>query len=273
MTTHRDDDTAERHADSRDGVRWRAVSETLLPTLGAPARRALHDAGITDLHGLARHTERDVAALRGMGPKALATVRDALAEHGLEFRRPDDGHEVDEYLTGLASPHRETLGALRATLRTIVPHADEAIRYQMPVLLLDGVAIAGYAAFRDHGAYFPMSGAVLDAAGPAVAKYPRTKGGLRFPADKGLPGTLVAKLVRLRLAELSTVTDGVRRDYYPDGALKAVGRMKDGELHGNWRWYRSDGSLMRTGSFSRGLRTGTWDTWERDGTLVKRTRY
>lgn len=255
----------------RDDVPCRTVSENLLPKLGAPATRALHDAGITDLHGLARHTERDVAALHGMGPKALAAVRAALADAGLDFRPPDDAHLVDEYLAGLGSPHRETLGALRATLRTILPHADEGIRYQMPTMLLDGVAVAGYAAFRDHCGYFPMSGAVLDAAGPAVARYPRSKGGLRFPADKGIPGTLVAKLVRLRLAELSTASDGVRRDYYPDGALKAVGRMLDGDLHGDWRWYRSDGSLMRTGSFDRGRRTGTWETWERDGTLVRRT--
>jgi antitoxin component YwqK of YwqJK toxin-antitoxin module len=44
--------------------------------------------------------------------------------------------------------------------------------------------------------------------------------------------------------------------------------MKDGELHGSWKWFRRDGSLMRTGSFSHGTRTGTWETWDADGRVV-----
>jgi uncharacterized protein YdhG (YjbR/CyaY superfamily) len=249
------------------------MSETLLPKLPGPAARALVDAGITDLHGLSRHTEAQVAALHGTGPKAMDTLREALIGEGLEFRSPDAAHLVDDYLADLRTPHRQTLEALRATLRIIVPHADEGLDRGVPAMFLDGAGVAGYAAAADHCVYFPMSSGVLAAVGSSIERYGRSAGGIVFAADKGLPGTLVAKLVRLRLDELSTVLDGIRRDYYPDGRLKAIGTMQQGQLHGDWRWYRSDGSLMRVGRFDRGVQVGTWETWDRDGTLVKRSRY
>lgn len=246
------------------------MTESSLPKLPGPAVRALVDAGITDLFSLSRYTEQYVESLHGTGPKAMAALRDAMAAEKLSFRPPDEAEAVDEYLAGLRQPHRETLGALRATLRIIVPFADEGLKYGVPAMILDGAGVAGYAAFDHHCGYYPMSANVMVAAGRALDRYERTKGGIRFPADKGLPGTLVAKLVRLRLQELSAVQDGVRREYFPDGRLKAIGKMKSGQLHGPWRWYRSDGSLMRTGRFDRGTETGTWETWDRDGTLVTR---
>ncbi|MFO7544056.1 MAG: hypothetical protein R6W77_01010 [Trueperaceae bacterium] len=57
----------------------------LLPKLTAPARRALAGAGITTLEDLSAHREADVAALHGMGPNALTTLREALAAAGLLF--------------------------------------------------------------------------------------------------------------------------------------------------------------------------------------------
>ncbi|POM24827.1 hypothetical protein BTM25_34650 [Actinomadura rubteroloni] len=57
-----------------------------LPKISAPARRALAAAGHDDLESLTTATEREIAGLHGMGPKALGTLREALAEHGLAFR-------------------------------------------------------------------------------------------------------------------------------------------------------------------------------------------
>lgn len=53
--------------------------------LSAPARRALAGAGIETLADLATHSEAEVLALHGMGPKAMTTLRQALAEAGLSF--------------------------------------------------------------------------------------------------------------------------------------------------------------------------------------------
>jgi uncharacterized protein YdhG (YjbR/CyaY superfamily) len=181
--------------------------------------------------------------------------------------------QVDRYLAGVAQPQRDTLAALRSTLRTILPHAVECLKYGMPAVALDGKGVAGYAAFADHCSYFPMSGSVLDRAGSAVARYPVSKGGLQFPVDRPPPAGLIRTLVKLRLAEIAAVENGKRNEYFPDGQLKASGAMKDGELHGRWTWYRRDGSVSRTGRFSRGERTGTWETWDRDGNIVKTTTF
>jgi uncharacterized protein YdhG (YjbR/CyaY superfamily) len=176
--------------------------------------------------------------------------------------------QVEAYLDELAEPHRSSLRTLRATIRSVLPTADERLKYGMPAFVLHGKGVAGYAAFKEHCSYFPMSGSVLEVAGDAVSSYELSKGGLRFAPHKPLPVTLVRRLVRLRLDEISAVTDGPRYDYFDDGSVKSHGKMKDGRPHGPWRWYRRDGSLMRTGSFNAGRQVGTWETWNRQGSRV-----
>lgn len=181
--------------------------------------------------------------------------------------------QIDAYLARLDLPHRDTLGVVRDRLRRILPHATEGLKYGMPTFTLNGKGVAAYAGFKAHCSYFPMSSAVLGAAGRAVATYPVSKGGLRFPIDEPLPVALLRRLVKLRLAEIAAVTDGPRFEFFDDGQLKATGKMKAGKLHGKWRWFRRDGTLMRTGQFSQGRQVGTWQTWGADGTLAKTTRY
>lgn len=122
---------------------------------------------------------------------------------------------VDQYLAAVDSPQRETLTALRKTLRSIIPYADEGLKYAMPAFILDGKGVAGYDAFKAHCSYFPMSGTVLDRADDAIARYPRSKGGIRFGVDEKLPVGVVRLLVKLRLEEIADVSNGQRRMYYP----------------------------------------------------------
>lgn len=57
-----------------------------LAGLASPARRALANAGYTQLEALTRVREQDLAKLHGMGPKALEQLRALLAARGLAFR-------------------------------------------------------------------------------------------------------------------------------------------------------------------------------------------
>src|SRR5690606_24624899 len=57
----------------------RAPDSGVLSTLAAPARRALEGQGLTTLAAISRCTEAQLLALHGMGPRAMATVREALA--------------------------------------------------------------------------------------------------------------------------------------------------------------------------------------------------
>ena len=68
-----------------DTVDATARIDELPVKLSAPARRALAGTGIVTLADLARHTEREVLALHGMGPASIPTLRQALAEAGLAF--------------------------------------------------------------------------------------------------------------------------------------------------------------------------------------------
>ncbi len=59
-----------------------------LARLGAPARRALEHAGITTLAVLAQHSEREILAFHGVGPKTIPTLSQALDDAGLAFAQP-----------------------------------------------------------------------------------------------------------------------------------------------------------------------------------------
>jgi predicted flap endonuclease-1-like 5' DNA nuclease len=56
-----------------------------LPKIGAPATRALNNAGFTALRQLAGVPRSELAKLHGMGPKALRIIAENLAEHGLSL--------------------------------------------------------------------------------------------------------------------------------------------------------------------------------------------
>ena len=59
----------------------------LLPArTGRPALRALSAAGVSSLEDLTRLREEDLRHLHGVGPEALAVLREALAEQGLSLR-------------------------------------------------------------------------------------------------------------------------------------------------------------------------------------------
>jgi hypothetical protein len=61
---------------------------TDLPKIGAPAQRALQNAGITKLEQLTKVSEAELLQLHGMGQKALGFLRQSLMQQGLSFRAP-----------------------------------------------------------------------------------------------------------------------------------------------------------------------------------------
>lgn len=53
----------------------RVVPPHEVPALGAPARRALADAGLTTWDAVDAASDRDLLAMHGFGPKALRILR------------------------------------------------------------------------------------------------------------------------------------------------------------------------------------------------------
>ena len=63
-----------------------AAADRFPPGIGAPAERALTQAGYTRLEQLTHVTEAELALLHGVGPKALRLLREALATSGRGFQ-------------------------------------------------------------------------------------------------------------------------------------------------------------------------------------------
>jgi hypothetical protein len=60
-----------------------AESQNLPKSIGAPATRALVAAGYRSIEQLAGAHVAELAALHGVGPKALRIISETLAERGL----------------------------------------------------------------------------------------------------------------------------------------------------------------------------------------------
>jgi uncharacterized protein YdhG (YjbR/CyaY superfamily) len=94
--------------------------------------------------------------------------------------------EIDDYLADVPEPGRGTLEALRRSILSVVPDAEQCISYGLPAFKVDGSVVA-------------------------VAGYDSTRGSLHFPADRPLPDDLVRTLVEARLRQIASTwcpTDG-----------------------------------------------------------------
>ena len=107
-------------------------------------------------------------------------------------------------MAALDEPKRGTLEMLRKTVLEIVPDAEQCISYGMPAFKLEGKAVAGFAAFKNHLSYYPHSGSVLPELSDDLARYTTSKGTVQFPIDTPLPKALVKKLIAERRRQLES---------------------------------------------------------------------
>jgi uncharacterized protein YdhG (YjbR/CyaY superfamily) len=108
---------------------------------------------------------------------------------------------VDEYLENVSEPARSTLLKVRDAIRSAAPaDATETISYHVPTFKWNGPLVA-YAAFSKHCSFFPMSYATIRKYHKELTPYLASKGTVRFALDQPLPGPLVKKLVKSRVAE------------------------------------------------------------------------
>ena len=115
-------------------------------------------------------------------------------------------HEIDAYLREVDEPKRSTLQALRRTILEIIPDAEQVISYRIPAFRLDGIVVAGFAAFRNHLSYLPFSGSVLSQLSEDLNGYAMTKSSLHFSIDQPLPTHIVKKLIDVRIAKATKST-------------------------------------------------------------------
>ena len=110
---------------------------------------------------------------------------------------------IDEYLAAVSDDQRAVLEKLRKTIKAAVPKAEECINYGLAAFRLNGECIAGFGASAKHCSYYPMSGSTVATLKDDLKNYTTTKGSIHFQPDKPLPATLVRKLIKARIAEIS----------------------------------------------------------------------
>ena len=185
-------------------------------------------------------------------------------------------HPVDAHLARFTGAQARALHTTRERIATALPGAEQVIAYGMPTFKVDGVAVVGFDGFKAHNSLFPYSGRVLSEFADDLARYQGTKGSIHFERDRPFPAPLLKRILRVRIAEVNAgypKKSGESKEFYDNGFLKSSGKVKDGELHGAWRWFRRDGTVLRSGSFRAGVQVGEWVTYDRGGEPHTVTRF
>jgi uncharacterized protein YdhG (YjbR/CyaY superfamily) len=117
----------------------------------------------------------------------------------VDSRKP---RTVDEYLAPLDAEKRASLEKLRKSIRSAAPPAEECIRYGIPAFRLDGRLLVAFGAGAKHCAFYPGA-RPIEAHREALRAYSTSKGTVRFAPGSLLPGPLVRKLVKTRIAQHS----------------------------------------------------------------------
>lgn len=108
---------------------------------------------------------------------------------------------IDDYLRKVSPDRRAALEKLRRTIHRSVAGLEECISYSMPAFRKDGKVVAGFLATEKGCSYFPFSGTTLGTLTDDLADYDRTKSALHFDPKRGLPASIVKKLLAARIAE------------------------------------------------------------------------
>jgi uncharacterized protein YdhG (YjbR/CyaY superfamily) len=105
----------------------------------------------------------------------------------------------DAYLAALSADKRAALEKLRRQIQMAAPKAEECMSYGIPGFRLNGKLLVSYGAATKHCAFYP--GSIVQRFKKELKNYDTSKGTIRFSAEEPLPGALVRKIVKARIAD------------------------------------------------------------------------
>jgi uncharacterized protein YdhG (YjbR/CyaY superfamily) len=112
-----------------------------------------------------------------------------------------DFKSVDEYLATLPVDVQKVLERARAIVKKALPAAEEVISYQIPAYKLSGRAVLYLAGWKEHLSLYPITPALSEALGEALAPHVAGRGTLRFALSEPLPVKLIERIAKLRAQE------------------------------------------------------------------------
>jgi uncharacterized protein YdhG (YjbR/CyaY superfamily) len=173
------------------------------------------------------------------------------------------------------SPQRKALlGTWESTLNTLTG-AEQCIAWGMPTLRIDGDLVLSMDGFTSHNSIFPGPG-VIERLGDKLSGLTVTKGTIHFDRDAAMKPAVLNAIIAARIDEMNASypkSNGQFKEFFANGFLKAVGKMKADQMHGAWQWFRRDGTIKRSGSFASGVQVGTWITYDATGKPYKTTDF
>ena len=111
---------------------------------------------------------------------------------------------VDEYIAAAPSDRRAALTKLRRTIKAAAPKATETISYGIVGYKQSGQRVAYFGYWKSHIALYGTSGRFIKTHAAELRPYVQSKGTIQFPSDKPLPVALVTKIVKARVAEVTS---------------------------------------------------------------------
>ena len=111
-------------------------------------------------------------------------------------------NSIDAYIAEFPAEVQAALQQVRAAIRSIVPDAEETIRYAIPTFRYKGRNLVHFAGFTNHiGLYATPSGHKAFEA--ELSKYKQGKGSVQFPLNQPMPLDLIQRIVHFRAEEES----------------------------------------------------------------------
>lgn len=165
---------------------------------------------------------------------------------------------------------------LRNLVASELPTSKEIIKYGIPTFVIEGVPVLGFDGYKKHNSIFPYSGAANLGLTEELSRYKQTKGSIHFELDENFPKALIKKIIKKRIEQINASypkKSGEFLEFYSNGVLKASGKVKKGEMQGDWKWFRRNGVILRSGSFNAGRQVGIWITYDSKGKVYKKTNF
>jgi uncharacterized protein YdhG (YjbR/CyaY superfamily) len=110
--------------------------------------------------------------------------------------------DVDAYLAKQPAANRAALEDLRRRIAALSPEATEAISYGMPAFRYRNRYVVSYAGWARHCAFYPLTGASVEAHRAELAGLSVDKGTVRFVPPQRLSDELLRTIVAERKAAI-----------------------------------------------------------------------
>ena len=111
--------------------------------------------------------------------------------------------DITAHLKKFDKPQRDALQTVRTTIAELLPDAEEVIKYGIPTFTINGKGVIGFDGWKNHNSIFPYSGSINQIFKEELSRYEQTKGSIHFDKEKPFPKTLLKKIVKERLRQIS----------------------------------------------------------------------